>query len=635
MALINIPFRPGFNKQVTKASADYSWVDGDFVRFRYGLPEKIGGWIDNIGKTLPGVAREIHIWTDVNSNRYIALGTNKGLFVYYDGAFYDISPLETIETSATFTSTNGSATVTVNKTSHTVVEGDLIIFSSVTMPGSGTSLTATDFTTNTFEVVEVVNANQFQVTMAVNETGSGLSAAGSGSFSAYVSAGGTTEFVGYGWGASTWNDTTWGTARSATSFTLEPGAWSLDNYGAILIGTVKNGKTFEWDPNDGLTTRATVSTGNPTASVMTIVSDRDRHLIHLGTETTIGTASSQNKMFIRFSDQEDRTTYVPTSTNTAGTFQLDSGTRIVGAVKSKDYILVLTDNAAYTMQFVGPPFTFSIRQVGANCGAIGKFSMVHVDGVVYWMAKAGGFFVFDGTVKKIPCSVEDFVFTNVDTGDLGINYGSGDIVYAGYNSLFTEINWFYPKAGQTQIDRCVTYNYREDCWTTSSLARTTYYDKTVYDNPYATEFSETATPSFPTINGATASGASTLYAHENDVDQINVTGTRTTIPAFIESGDFNLGGKQDDNETFLSMKRFIPDFKVLQGNAQVTMQLKDFPSDSDKNSLLSPFTIDSSTKKVDTRVRSRFASVKIENISTEQNWRFDSFRADVRPDGRR
>jgi hypothetical protein len=261
--------------------------------------------------------------------------------------------------------------------------------------------------------------------------------------------------------------------------------------------------------------------------------------------------------------------------------------------------------------------------------------MVHVDGVVYWMAKAGGFFVFDGTVKKIPCSVEDFVFTNVDEDDLGINYGSGDIVYAGYNSLFTEINWFYPKAGQTQIDRCVTYNYRENCWTTSSLARTTYYDKTVYDNPYATEFGETSTPTFPTINGATASGATTLYAHESDVDQINVTGARTSIPAFIESGDFNLGGKENDNDVFLSMKRFVPDFKVLQGNAQVTMQLKDFPADADKNSILSPFTINSSTKKIDTRVRSRFASVKIENTGTEQNWRFDSFRADVRPDGRR
>ena len=636
MALINVPFRPGFNKQVTKTSADYSWSDGDFVRFRYGLPEKIGGWVKTTGDTMPGVAREMHIWADLNGNRYIAIGTNKGLFIYYDDAFYDISPLKTAVSGCTITTTNASATVTITKSSHGLEQGDFIRFSGVTLPGSGTGFNEASFITNTFEVISVPSTSTFTVTMTAVESGAGISTAGAISFSAYEFAGGTTEFVGYGWGTSSWGDSTWGTARSPTTFTLEPGTWSLDNFGAILIGTVKNGKTFEWDPADGLTTRATVSTSNPTATVMTIVSDRDRHLIHLGTETTIGDTTTQNKMFIRFSDQENRAAYTPTSTNTAGTFQLDSGTKIVGAVKSKDYILILTDNAAYTMQFVGPPFTFSIRQVGSNCGAMGKFAIVHVDGIVYWMAKAGGFYVFDGTVKKINCSVEDFVFTDTDTDDLGINYGSGDIVYAGYNSLFTEINWFYAKAGSTQIDRCVTLNYREMVWTTSSLARTSYYDKTVYDNPYATEFTEVSAATFPVINGLTTDhGSTTLYAHEKGVDQQDNQGNRTAIPAFIESGDFSLGGKDGDNEPFIKIKKFLPDFKIIDGNATVTIKIKNFPAATDKTSLLGPFTITSSTEKVDTRVRGRFASVRIANTGTEENWRFDSFRADIQPDGRR
>jgi hypothetical protein len=231
---------------------------------------------------------------------------------------------------------------------------------------------------------------------------------------------------------------------------LDPGSWSLDHFGQILVATVKNGKTFQWSPinsePNALTTRAAIVNGAPTKSVMSIVSERDRHLIILGTETTIGSPSYQDKMFIRFSDQEDISDYAPTSVNTAGTFRLDSGVKIIGAAKAKDYILVLTDSAAYVMQFVGPPFTFSIRQVGSNCGAIGQHAIKYVNGAVWWMGQAGGFFVYDGTVKALPCLVEDFVFTNKGN-NLGINYNAGEIVYAGLNHLYNEINWFYPKSG--------------------------------------------------------------------------------------------------------------------------------------------------------------------------------------------
>jgi hypothetical protein len=405
-----------------------------------------------------------------------------------------------------------------------------------------------------------------------------------------------------------------------------------------MIATIKNGKTFSWDPinaePNALTTRATIVSGAPTKSVMSIVSDRDRHLILLGTETTVGDESTQDKMFIRFSDQENISEYAPTSVNTAGTFRLDSGVKIVGAAKGKDYILILTDTSAYVMQFVGPPFTFSIRQVGSNCGLIGQHALHYVNGRVWWMGQAGGFFVFDGTVKSVPCLVEDFVFTNTGN-NLGINYSAGEQVYAGLNHLYEEINWFYPKSGSELVDRVVTYNYTENAWTTGSLARTSFHDATLFDNPYATEFDSTAVPTFPTIQGATnTNGASTYYAHEVGVNQVDSLGNKTPIPAFIQSGDFDLsvGG---DGEFFMSMRRFIPDFKRLEGNAQITINLRNYPTSTAASSPLGPFTITSSTDKVDTRARSRFASVKVANLSTDQSWRYGTFRADVQPDGMR
>ena len=364
---------------------------------------------------------------------------------------------------------------------------------------------------------------------------------------------------------------------------------------------------------------------------MSIVSERDRHLIILGTETTIGDSSSQDPMFIRFSDQENLSDYTPTSVNTAGTFRLDSGTRIVGAAKAKDYILIVTDNAAYVMQFVGPPFTFSIRQVGSNCGLIGQHAIKYANGRVWWMGQAGGFFVYDGTVKSLPCLVEDFVFTNKGN-NLGLNYSSGEQIYAGLNHLYEEVNWFYPKNGSTDIDRVVTYNYTENTWATGSLARTSWQDSTLYSKPYATEFASTGTPTFPTIQGVTnIHGASTYYAHEIGNNQVDSLGNKTAIEAFIQSGDFDLGEGQD----FISMRRFIPDFKLLTGNAQITINLRDYPSDGASSSPLGPFTITSSTDKVDTRARSRFASLKVANTTIDESWRYGTFRADIQPDGMR
>ena len=633
MPLTNVQIRPGFNKQVTETGAEGQWTDGDFVRFRYGLPEKIGGWKQITGSTLVGAVREQLVWADLDGRRYAALGTNKGLFIYYEGAFYDITPLDTALTGATFDTTDTSATVTVNYTGHGLIAGDLFTFTSVTPP-VGAGYVDADFETNTFQVVTAPDVNTFTITMAAAATAT-TSASGSATVNPYINVGPLTQTYGYGWGTDTWGAGGWGDASSTSTVILDPGSWSLDHFGQILIATVKNGKTFKWspinlDPN-ALTTRATIVSGAPTKSVMSIVSERDRHLIILGTETTIGDPTTQDPMFIRFSDQEDISNYTPNSVNTAGTFRLDSGVKIIGAAKAKDYILILTDTAAYVMQFVGPPFTFSIRQVGSNCGAIGQHAIKYVNGAVWWMGQAGGFFVFDGTVKAIPCLVEDFVFTNKGN-NLGINYNSGEIVYAGLNHLYSEINWFYPKSGSEKVDRVVSYNYEENVWTTGSLDRTSYADATLYDNPYATKFNATGTPTYPIIQGVTnVNGASTYYAHEVGNNEVSATGVKTAIPAFIQSGDFNLG----EGEVFISMRRFVPDFKLLTGDAQITINLRDYPADGAVSSPLGPFTINSSTDKIDTRARSRFASLKIANTSTDQNWRFGTFRADVQPDGMR
>jgi len=645
--LQKLNFKPGFDKMVTESGAESRWIDGDFVRFRYGLPEKIGGWsqLTNSNNTLPGVARAQHAFASIAGEKYVAIGTSQGLFLYYSGEFFDISPLATAITGATFDATSGSSTVTVNKTAHGLLDGRYVTFSSVTVP-SGSGYAISDFTDNTFEVLNKT-ANTFQITMPTNSAGS-TSATGSATIDPYEIVGPTFQTAGLGWGTDTWGSSTWGTASATSDVVLDPGLWSLDNFGQILVATIHNGKTFTW--NAGVSSprgnRATIMTGAPTASRLTQVSDRDRHVFHFGTETTIGDPTTQDPMFIRFSDQENFNVYQPTATNTAGTFRLDKGNEIIGAVSGKDYTLVLTDTSAYVIQFVGPPFTFSVRQVGTNCGLIGQNALSYSNGVVFWMSGEGGFFAYDGTVKSIPCEVEDFVFST--TGDnLGINQSSNQLVYAEHNTLYNEINWFYAEFGSQQINRGVVYNYAERVWTTSSLARTSYIDQGLFDLPYATEYNSTALPNFP-IQGITATyGASIYYAHETGTDQVNSSGT-TSIDAFIQSGDYDIASRSSalgtqtgvadfrgDGEYIMSVKRFIPDFQVLEGNSKITLLLNDYPNGTAVSSPLGPFTVSSSTDKVDTRARARLVALKIENDAVGETWRYGTLRLDAKPDGRR
>ena len=451
MALVEYKFKPGIDKQNTESGAENRWVDSDNVRFRYGLPEKVGGWSSLVTDTIVGVARAQHAFVDIAGNRYVAIGTDKFLLLYFEGKLYDITPLKTTLTSATIATTNASPTCTITKSGHGLSVGDIVQLDSVTLP-SGTGFSASDFEDKNFQVITVPTTSTFTITQSSNASGT-VSTGGSLSIKPYEPVGPRAQSYGYGWGIAGWGSGNWGEAAAATDVTLEPGLWSLDNFGQVLVATVLNGKTFTWNAGAStpLETRASTTTSgfatgsNPTATRVSLISPTTRHLLHFGTETTIGDNTTQDDMFIRFSDQEDINTYTPSATNTAGTLRLQDGTKIIGALKAKEVILVWTDNALYTMKFIGAPFTFQLEQVGTNCGLIGQNAVVEIDGAAFWLSPKG-FFLYDGTVKTIPCTVEDFVFDDFDTT-------KGQQVYAGINNLFTEVIWYYPSTSSEYNDK--------------------------------------------------------------------------------------------------------------------------------------------------------------------------------------
>ena len=647
MALLDFTFFPGIDKQNTTVGAEQRWVDCNNVRFRYMLPEKVGGWSSLITDTIVGVARREFAFVDLVGNRYVAIGTDKFLLIYFEGQLYDVTPLKATLSSATIATTDASPICEITTGSnHNLSAGDIVLLDNVTLPG-GTGYADSDFEDKLFQVTGITSATVFTITQSTNATAT-VSTGGSIDVKPYEQVGPAAQSYGYGWGTDTWGTGGWGDASSANDVSLEPGLWSLSNFGQVLVATIANGKTFTWNAGDAarLTTRASTTTSgfettnNPTASRITLVSPTTRHLIHLGTETTIGDTSTQDDMFIRFSEQEDINDYTVTAINSAGTQRLQDGTKIMGSLKAKETILVWTDNALYTMKFIGAPFTFGFEQVGTNCGLIGKNSAVEIDGVAYWMSN-NGFFAFDGTVKSLPCTVEDYVYDQADTT-------KGQQVYAGLNNQYTEITWYYPSQGSEYNDQYVVFNYGESTaripggvWYIGTEARTTWIDGTVYPNPFATKFNDSATGTFPVIVGESGLGQTTLFEHEVGTDQVNPDGSTTTITSFIQSYDYDLQQAQRGQsyaiagDVFLAVRRFLPDFKDLQGNAKVTLAVKRYPSDSQTTTALSPFTITTSTEKKDTRARGRFVNIKIENDATSESWRFGTMRLDVQPDGRR
>jgi hypothetical protein len=682
MALTQIKFAPGIDKQDTSVGAVGRWVDSDNVRFRYGLPEKVGGWSSLLNQTMVGVTRKQLPFVDNTGNRYVAIGTDKFLLIYFEGQLFDITPFKSDNDgtqqqflTSSVAATNGSTTITVTTknggaaVNHGLSIGDMVVFNN--FAAGTTGIATVDLEDKVVQVISVPSTTTFTATIPNAATATAADA--TVDIQPYQVVGPALQTYGYGWGVSTFggvvtggSDTGWGVAVAASTQTLEPGLWSLDTFGEVLIATIANGKTFTWNAGatDPTSNRASVSTpstdgtltganspfatligtntagkavGNPTASRLSLVSPTTRHLIHFGTETVIGNASTQDDMFIRFSNSEELNLYTTLATNTAGSFRLQDGTRIVSALVAKENILIWTDNALYTMKFVGAPFTFGFEQVGTNCGLIGKNAVTEIDGVAYWMSN-NGFFGFDGTVKTLACSVEDYVFDDVDTT-------KGQQICAGLNNLFTEITWWYPSTGSDFNNRYVSYNYGVNNaqvpmgnWYTGTNAnaiRTTWIDSLIYPLPYATSYSSSGTGNFPAVVGLSGLGSSTLFEHETGTDQINPDGSTTALTSFIESYDFSLQTDQGAAEFFLAMRRFLPNFKNLIGDVLITISVADFPADPNTATTLSPFTISSSTTKIDTRARGRYAALKIQNTGAGQSWRFGTFQVDLQPDGRR
>jgi len=640
--LTEIKFAPGVDKQDTSVGAQGRWVDSDNVRWRYGLPEKVGGWQSLLTESLVGVTRKMHSFVDNDGNRYVAMGTDKFLIIYFEGQFFDVTPLKTALAASTLATTNATPSCIITTGSvHGLAIGDIVLLDAVTLP-VGTGYVDADFEDKLFQVITVPSTTTFTINQSSNATGT-VATGGSVSVIPYEQIGPAAQTYGYGWGVGTWGGVAWGEAVSASSITLEPGLWSLSNFGEVLVATIANGKTFTWNSGDAarLTVRASTGTvgfstaNNPTATRDTLISPTTRHLIHFGTETTIGDPTTQDDMFIRFSVNEQINVYDVLATNTAGTFRLQDGTKIVGAIKAKENILVWTDNALYTMKFVGAPFTFGFEQVGTNCGLIGKNAAIEIDGVAYWMS-SNGFFSFDGTVNTLPCSVEDYVYDDFDTT-------KGQQVNAGINNLHTEVTWWYPSQGSEFNNRYVVFNYGQNNaqvpmgnWYTgvnTNSIRTTWIDSLVYPQPYATAYNSSNTGSFPVIIGETGLGQSVFFEQEVGTDQVNPDGTTTTLTSFVQSFDFSLQAQQ--SEVFLAMRRFLPNFKNLVGDSNVTISVSDYPADNATGTTLSPFVITSSTTKVDTRARGRYANIKVENIGSGQSWRFGTFQVDLQPDGRR
>jgi hypothetical protein len=712
--LQKINFLPGFNKQLTESQAEGQWIDGDNVRFRYSTPEKIGGWLQLGENDMTGAARAMHHIVNRSGNKFSIIGTNRILYAYTGGVFYDIHPIRATSTlSSCFTTTNGSDVVSIAFSSdHGLVAGDIIFLDNFTTI-TNSNYTATDFDDKKFMVTAVTNSTTITITMPSNETGSGASSSGGIRVQAYYSVGPAEQAPGFGYGLGQWGGTVSGEAitslsgginaitttvvlsdaslfpssgtnfvqigseeisytgitgntltgvtrgvRNTTAAThsngatvtnssdyvawgeaasgdlvIDPGLWSIDNFGDKVIALIHNAQVFEWNSNaaNAAATRATIISGAPTASRDMLVSTPDRHLVFFGTETEIGDPTTQDDMFIRFSNQEDINTYTPTAVNTAGTQRLADGSRIVGAVRGRDAIYVWTDTSLFTMRFIGPPFTFGFAQVGTNCGLIGQNAALEVDGAAYWLSD-NGFFKYSGNLEAMICLVEDYVFDDINTT-------ASQLINVGLNNLFGEITWFYPTNSSEVVNRSVTYNYMESTperpiWTTGSLARTTWVDSAVFGLPHATSFNVSGT-SYDVVGNT--EGATTYYQHETGTDQVKSAAT-TTITANIESGDFDISpqqGLQGDGDYIMKIRRFIPDFLSQTGNTQITLNLKDYPNSTKASSPLGPFTIDSTTTKVDTRARARLVSLKIANTGTAQDWKLGSFRLDIQPDGRR
>ena len=641
MPLTKLQFRPGVNRETTSYTNEGGWFDCDKVRFRFGTPEKIGGWEKQSVNSFLGTARALHPFVALTGESYLGVGTHLKYYLNEGGAYNDITPLRetTAAGAATFSATNGSSTITVTDTDHEALVNDFVTFSGAATLGGVITAAVLN---QEYQVSAVVNENTFQIearavaslsditiggqytpTLIVansSDTGNG----GGSVVGAYqVNTGLDTTVTGTGWGAGTWGRGTWGSAASLTAVGDTLRIWGHDNFGEDLVFNIRDGGIFYWDKsaNTAPITRAVALSDlagadatTPTIAKQVIVSDSDRHILVFGCDpqNNIGV---QDPLLIRFSSQGDPTTWESLATNTAGDLRIGSGSQIVTAVETRQQVLVFTDVSLHALQFLGPPYTFGINEIATNLTIAGPLAAVAVEDNVFWMGREE-FYAFGGQVQKLPCSVRSYVFDD-------FNFSQSEKVTAGVNSSFSEIWWMYPSASSQDNDRYVVYNYQEQVWYYGTLSRSVWVDRGINQFPLA------------------ASKDGYLYLHERGVDDGSTT-PASAISSYIESSQIDIG----DGDNFVFMRRLIPDLTFVSSTvsdpqAAFILQTRNFPGGQYLQSSTDPVTrtatlpVEQFTEQVNVRLRGRSFAMKIASTNTGVAWRLGSPRIDIRPDGRR
>jgi hypothetical protein len=605
MPLNKLQFKPGINTELTAYANEGGWLDSDKVRFRFGYPEKIGGWTKYSTNSFLGSCYSLHNWRALDNSEYLSVGTNLKFYIEEGLSFYDVTPIRaTTVGAATFSATSGSATLTVTDIGHGALAGDFVTFSgAVTLGGV---ITAPVLNIE-YAIVSVINSNSYTVTSTVSANGSDTGNGGVSVTAAYqINVGIDTVVPGNGWGAGFFGRGTWGSGATTVAGGESLRIWSQDNFGEDLLFCIRDGATYYWDKTNGVSTRAvtlaSISSSAPTIARQVAISDRDRHAIAFGCNPLGG--SVQDKLLIRFSDQENLTDWEPTATNTAGDLIVGTGSEIVTAVETRREIVVFTDASVHSLQYLGPPFTFGISQVSLGTTIAGAKSAAAVNDSVIWMGK-DRFYVYEGQVQTLPCTVLDTVFDS-------FNYTQSDKVEASVNSKFNEITWFYPSASSETNDKYVTFNYQEKVWYYGSLARTAWLDRSIKEYPLA------------------ASTDGYLYNQEKGVDADG-----QPLSAYIESSPVDI----QDGENFAFIRRLLPDIDFLDSSSgadkEVTFTLKteDFPGTGYTQSYASSVTENATQNHV--RIRGRSVGLRLESSNLGVTWRLGNPRIDIRQDGRR
>ena len=616
MPLRKIQFAPGIDKEGTEYTADSGWFDSDKIRFRKGRPEKIGGWAKLNTTAFLGVCRSLFSWASLEAIKYIGAGTHLKFYVIEGVAPNDITPIRNTTSAGdvTFSATNGSSTVTVTDTGHGAVQNDFVTFSGAASLGGNVNATVLN---QEYQVASVTSANAFTIvakdtsgnTVTANSSDSGNG--GGSTVGAYQINTGLTDYVSAaGWGANPWGDGTWGSG-SALSVSGQLRLFSQDNFGEDLVFNVRNGGIFYWDESNGLTTRGVNiaslagASNCPTVAAQVLVSDNDQHVIAFGANP-IG-STDQDPLFVRFSDQQSITDWTPTATNTAGGVRINSGSEIVGALQTRQEILIWTDVSVHSMRFVGAPFVFQFTTISSDVSMISPNAAVNARGNVYFMDKTG-FYLYNGAVQQIPCSVQDFVLSN-------LNVSQAFKVFAAENNTYSEIIWFYPVGtGNTEITNYVSYNYNENLWAVGTLGRGAWLDSGVLDGPIASSVTTSTNDNY-------------IFNHEVGYDDDG-----SPMTAFIESGDLEIG----DGQNFMMIDRVVPDFS-FSGSAtpSVNMTIKGSNFPLETPSSIATATITNTTKQSNIRARARHTVLRLESTGSGYGWRLGGFRFGMRQDGRR